>query len=37
VAGSTQGAWARAWRVAMTQIGVFADGGRPPNVVAVGD
>ena len=37
VAGSTEGAWVRAWRVAMTQIEVFAAGDQPPNVVAVGD
>lgn len=29
VAGSTAGAWARAWRVALDQIEVFAAGGRP--------
>ena len=34
VAGSTAGAWQRAWNVALQQIGVFADGGRPPNLVA---
>ncbi|MCV7010791.1 phosphoglycerate dehydrogenase [Mycolicibacterium madagascariense] len=34
VAGSTEGAWDRAWRIALEQIAVFADGGRPPNLVA---
>jgi phosphoglycerate dehydrogenase-like enzyme len=34
VAGSTAGAWERAWAVAMHQIEVFASGGRPPNLVA---
>jgi phosphoglycerate dehydrogenase-like enzyme len=34
VAGSTEGAWDRAWRIALDQIEVFADGGRPPNLVA---
>ncbi len=34
VAGSTAGAWARAWAVALRQIEVFASGGRPPNLVA---
>ncbi|WP_235892402.1 NAD(P)-dependent oxidoreductase [Mycolicibacterium hodleri] len=34
VAGSTEGAWQRAWRVALGQLDVFADGGRPPNLVA---
>ncbi|WP_255397329.1 NAD(P)-dependent oxidoreductase [Mycobacterium sp. ACS1612] len=34
VAGSTAGAWERAWRVAMSQIEVFAGGGTPPNLVA---
>ncbi|MDT5092537.1 MAG: hypothetical protein QOH60_1900 [Mycobacterium sp.] len=34
VAGTTTGAWERAWKVALEQIKVFADGGRPPNVVA---
>jgi phosphoglycerate dehydrogenase-like enzyme len=34
VAGSTAGAWERAWKVAMHQVEVFADGGRPPNLVA---
>jgi phosphoglycerate dehydrogenase-like enzyme len=34
VAGSTAGAWARAWAVAMHQIEVFASGERPPNLVA---
>lgn len=34
VAGSTAGALDRAWSVARDQITVFADGGRPPNVVA---
>ncbi|WP_264042700.1 2-hydroxyacid dehydrogenase [Mycolicibacterium hodleri] len=33
VAGSTEGAWERAWRVAQDQIDVFATGGRPPNAV----
>ncbi len=34
VAGSTYGAWNRAWHVALRQIEIFAGGGRPPNVVA---
>lgn len=34
VAGSTEGAWDRAWRIALHQIDVFAGGGRPPNQVA---
>ncbi|WP_319451805.1 MULTISPECIES: 2-hydroxyacid dehydrogenase [unclassified Mycobacterium] len=34
VAGSTVGAWERAWAVALRQIDVFARGGRPPNLVA---
>ena len=34
VAGSTVGAWERAWAVAVDQISVYADGGRPPNLVA---
>ena len=34
VAGSTAGAWERAWVVAMRQIEVFASGERPPNLVA---
>jgi phosphoglycerate dehydrogenase-like enzyme len=34
VAGSTAGAWERAWAVAMRQIEVFAKGESPPNVVA---
>ncbi len=34
VAGSTEGAWERAWAVALRQIEVFAGGGRPPNLVA---
>jgi phosphoglycerate dehydrogenase-like enzyme len=34
VAGSTAGTWERAWAVAVRQIEVFADGGRPPNLVA---
>jgi phosphoglycerate dehydrogenase-like enzyme len=34
VAGSTEGGWDRAWRIALRQIEVFADGGRPPNLVA---
>jgi phosphoglycerate dehydrogenase-like enzyme len=34
VAGSTAGAWERAWAVALDQIHVHADGGRPPNLVA---
>ena len=34
VAGSTAGAWERAWAVAVRQIEVFADGGTPPNLVA---
>jgi phosphoglycerate dehydrogenase-like enzyme len=34
VAGSTAGAWERAWAVAMRQIEVFGGGGKPPNLVA---
>jgi phosphoglycerate dehydrogenase-like enzyme len=34
VAGSTEGAWQRAWAVALRQIEVFARGGVPPNLVA---
>jgi phosphoglycerate dehydrogenase-like enzyme len=34
VAGSTAGGWERAWAVALRQIEVFAEGGRPPNLVA---
>lgn len=34
VAGSTAGAWERAWDVAMHQIEVFSKGERPPNLVA---
>ena len=34
VAGSTAGAWERAWAVALRQIEVYAGGGRPPNLVA---
>jgi phosphoglycerate dehydrogenase-like enzyme len=34
VAGSTAGAWERAWAVALRQIEIFADGGQPPNLVA---
>jgi phosphoglycerate dehydrogenase-like enzyme len=34
VAGSTEGAWQRAWAVAVEQIEVFAGGDRPPNLVA---
>ncbi|MCW2516009.1 MAG: hypothetical protein JWR11_5051 [Mycobacterium sp.] len=37
VAGSTEGAWDRAWRIALRQIEVFADGGLPPNLVAPRD
>lgn len=33
VAGSTEGGWDRAWRVALHQIAIFADGGTPPNLV----
>ena len=33
VAGSTEGAWGRAWRVALDQIAVYAQGDRPPNAV----
>jgi phosphoglycerate dehydrogenase-like enzyme len=35
VAGSTLGASERAWSVALEQINIFADGGRPPNVVEI--
>ncbi|WP_036475453.1 2-hydroxyacid dehydrogenase [Mycobacterium sp. URHD0025] len=34
VAGSTSGAWERAWAIALQQISVYADGGVPPNLVA---
>jgi phosphoglycerate dehydrogenase-like enzyme len=34
VAGSTAGAWERAWAVALQQITVYAGGDRPPNLVA---
>jgi phosphoglycerate dehydrogenase-like enzyme len=34
VAGSTEGGWERAWQIAWKQIEVFAEGGRPPNLVA---
>ena len=34
VAGSTTGAWARAWAVAVRQIQVYLGGGQPPNLVA---
>jgi phosphoglycerate dehydrogenase-like enzyme len=34
VAGSTEGAWERAWAVAMRQIEIFAGGDTPPNLVA---
>jgi phosphoglycerate dehydrogenase-like enzyme len=34
VAGSTEGAWARAWAVALRQLEAFAGGGNPPNLVA---
>jgi phosphoglycerate dehydrogenase-like enzyme len=34
VAGSTDGAWQRAWAIALRQIEVFAGGGIPPNLVA---
>lgn len=34
VAGSTAGAWERAWVIAREQIEVFARGEQPPNVVA---
>lgn len=34
VAGSTAGAWDRAWAVALDQINAYARGGRPPNLVA---
>ena len=34
VAGSTAGAWERAWAVAMRQIEAFAVGAIPPNLVA---
>ena len=33
VAGSTEGGWKRAWRIALGQIDVFANGDRPPNLV----
>lgn len=33
VAGSTTGAWERAWEIAQHQIDVYADGGLPPNLV----
>lgn len=34
VAGSTAGAWERAWSIALQQINAYADGARPPNLVA---
>jgi phosphoglycerate dehydrogenase-like enzyme len=34
VAGSTTGAWDRAWAVAVRQIEVYACGAHPPNLVA---
>jgi phosphoglycerate dehydrogenase-like enzyme len=34
VAGSTVGAWERAWAIARRQIEIHADGGLPPNLVA---
>lgn len=34
VAGSTEGAWERAWNIAARQIAQYADGGRPSNLVA---
>jgi phosphoglycerate dehydrogenase-like enzyme len=34
VAGSTFGAWDRAWAVALRQIDIYAGGGNPPNLVA---
>jgi phosphoglycerate dehydrogenase-like enzyme len=34
VAGSTDGAWQRAWVIALRQIEVFAGGAIPPNLVA---
>ncbi|WP_029112861.1 NAD(P)-dependent oxidoreductase [Mycobacterium sp. URHB0044] len=34
VAGSTFGADARAWQVALQQIEIYAGGGQPPNLVA---
>jgi phosphoglycerate dehydrogenase-like enzyme len=34
VAGSTEGAWQRAWVVALRQLEVYASGANPPNLVA---
>ena len=34
VAGSTAGAWTRAWAVAVRQIEAYAGGDHPPNLVA---
>lgn len=34
VAGSTEGAWQRAWAVALRQLEAFASGANPPNLVA---
>ena len=34
VAGSTEGAWERAWAVAQRQLEAFACGAKPPNLVA---
>jgi phosphoglycerate dehydrogenase-like enzyme len=34
VAGSTEGAWQRAWAVALRQLEAFASGAKPPNLVA---
>jgi phosphoglycerate dehydrogenase-like enzyme len=34
VAGSTEGAWQRAWAVALRQLEIYASGVNPPNLVA---
>ena len=34
VAGSTEGAWERAWAVAQIQLEAYASGAKPPNLVA---
>jgi phosphoglycerate dehydrogenase-like enzyme len=34
VAGSTEGAWQRAWAVALRQLEAYASGSNPPNLVA---
>jgi phosphoglycerate dehydrogenase-like enzyme len=36
VAGSTEGLWARAWRIAVEQIDMYARGETPANLVIAG-